>query len=66
VLLVISAVFALNAMLPSIYHQTNAYNAHITAVFVLTPHTASTSVPRTMPTMPPLDNVYQMELKESS
>jgi hypothetical protein len=54
-------------MSPSIYHQTNAYNAHITAVFVPTPPTASQDhAQRTMPTMPPLDNAYQMELKESS
>jgi hypothetical protein len=54
-------------MSPSIYHQTNAYNAHITAVFAPTPLTASqVHAQRTTLITPPPDNAYQMELKESS
>jgi len=59
----IGLVFANNVTLHNIYHQTNAYNAHITAVFVQMPHIAITTVPRTMPSMLLLDNVYQLELK---
>jgi len=67
VLLATTAVSALNAMSPSIYHQTNAYNAHITAVFAPTPLTASqVHAQRTTLITPPPDNAYQMELKESS
>jgi len=60
----IGQVFANNAMLLNIYHQINAYNAHITAVFVLMLHTATITAQRTMPSITPLDNVYQWELKE--
>jgi len=60
----IGQVFANNAMLPNIYHQTNAYNAHTIVVFVLMPHIAITTVPRTINTMSLQVYVYHWELKE--
>jgi len=61
---VIGQVFANNVMFHYIYHQTIAYNAHITAVFVLMLHIAIITAQRTMPTALLQDNVYQWELKE--
>jgi len=57
--------FANNATSPLIYQPTNAYNAHTTAVFAPTQPTATITAPRTTLTIPPPDNVYQLELKES-
>jgi len=63
---VISQEFVLHATLPLIWLHINASNAHTIAVLVPMPHTAIITALKTMFTTQPLDNVYQMELKELS
>jgi len=48
------------------FNQTNANNAHTTAAFALTQHTAITTAQRITIGTVSLVNAYQMELKELS
>jgi len=58
-------VFAQLATQLCMFNQINANNAHTTAAFAPTQHTAITTAQRTIIGIVLQDNAYQTELKES-